>query len=111
MYKNYLARPLCRHPAHLVVDVPEQCCGVCLSTLTRRGSTDAYPEQPNLYNATYCDLARDCCLVGATDEVLADYFGVTHRTIQNWIATHPDFADAVRKGRIVADAKVARAPF
>ena len=69
------------------------------------------PGQPNLYNPTYSDLARDYCLVGATNEVLADYFGVSRRTIQNWIATHPDFADAVRKGRIVADAKVVRALF
>ena len=58
------------------------------------------PGQPNLYNPTYCELARDYCLVGATNEVLADYFGVTRRTIQNWIAAHPDFADAVRKGRV-----------
>ena len=69
------------------------------------------PGQPELYNPTYCDLARDYCLVGATNEVLADYFGVSRRTIQNWIATHPDFADAVRKGRVVADAKVVRALF
>ncbi len=69
------------------------------------------PEQPKLYNPAYCELARDYCLVGATNEVLADFFGVSRRTIQNWIATHPDFADAVRKGRVAADAKVVRAPF
>jgi hypothetical protein len=69
------------------------------------------PGQPEHYNPTYCDLARDYCLVGATNEVLADYFGVSRRTIQNWIATHPDFADAVRKGRVVADARVVRALF
>ena len=28
--KNYLARPNCSHRARLVLDVPEQCCGVCL---------------------------------------------------------------------------------
>jgi hypothetical protein len=49
--------------------------------------------------------------VGATNEVLADFFGVTRRTIQNWIATHPDFADAVYRGRAVADAVVVRALF
>jgi hypothetical protein len=38
VYKNYLARPKCSHRAGLVLDVPEQCCGVCLSTLTDRGS-------------------------------------------------------------------------
>ena len=30
VYKNYLARPKCSHRARLVLDVPEQCCGVCM---------------------------------------------------------------------------------
>jgi hypothetical protein len=41
------------------------------------------PGQPKLYNPAYCELACDYCLVGATNEVLADFFGVTRRTIQN----------------------------
>ena len=39
--------------------------------------------------------------------MLGDFFGVARRTIDNWIATHPDFADAVYKGRAVADAVTA----
>ena len=35
--------------------------------------------------------------------MLGNFFGVTRRTIQNWIATHPDFADAVYRGRAVAE--------
>jgi hypothetical protein len=69
------------------------------------------PGQSKLYNPAYCELARDYCLVGATNEVLADFFGVTRRTIQNWMATHRDFAGAVREGRVAADAKVGRALF
>jgi hypothetical protein len=46
----------------------------------------ATPGQPKLSNPAYCELARDYCLVGATNEVLADFFGLTRRTIQNWIA-------------------------
>ena len=65
------------------------------------------PGQSKLDNPAYCELARDYCLVGATNEVLADFFGVTRRTIQNWMATHRDFADAVREGRVAADAKSA----
>ena len=33
---------------------------------------------------------------------------MTTRTIDNWIAVHPEFAAAVREARAVADAKVAR---
>jgi hypothetical protein len=69
------------------------------------------PGQPTLYKPEYCELAHNYCLLGATNEVLANFFGVAPRTVDNWIATHADFADAVRKGRAVADAVVVRALF
>ncbi len=71
----------------------------------------ATPGQPTSYRPEYGELAHNYCLLGATNETLADFFGVTRRTIQNWIATHPAFADAVYKGRAVADAVVVRALF
>ena len=71
----------------------------------------ATPGQPSSYKPEYIELAHNYCLLGATNEVLGDFFGVTSRTIDNWIATHPDFADAVYKGRAVADAVVVRALF
>ena len=71
----------------------------------------ATPGQPTSYKPEYCELADNYCLLGATNEVLGDFFGVTSRTIDNWIATHPDFADAVKRGRAVADAVVVRALF
>ncbi len=64
--------------------------------------------QPTLYKSEYCDQAHNYCLLGATNEDLAGFFDVTRRTIDNWIAAHPDFATAVRTGRIVADMRVAR---
>ena len=71
----------------------------------------ATPGQPTSYKPEYIELAHNYCLLGATNETLGDFFGVTSRTIDNWIATHPDFADAVRRGRAVADAVVVRALF
>ena len=71
----------------------------------------ATPGQPTSYKPDYCELAHNYCLLGATNEVLAGFFGVAPRTVDNWIATHPDFADAVRKGRAQADAVVVRALF
>jgi hypothetical protein len=59
----------------------------------------ATPGQPTLYKPEYIELAHNYCLLGATNETLGDFFGVTRRTLQNWIATHPDFADAVHRGR------------
>jgi hypothetical protein len=62
----------------------------------------ATPGQPTSYKPEYDELAHNYCLLGATNEVLAGFFGVTRRTIQNWIATHPDFANAVYRGRAAA---------
>lgn len=66
------------------------------------------PGRPTLYRPDYCELARNYCLLGATNEVLGGFFCVTARTIDNWIAGHPEFAAAVREGRAFADAQVAR---
>ena len=71
-----------------------------------RGSTDGQPRTTDALQ--YIELAHSYCLLGATDEVLGDFVGVMRRTIWNWIATHLDFADAVRCGRAVVDAAVVR---
>ncbi|GEP60637.1 hypothetical protein RSO01_78030 [Reyranella soli] len=65
------------------------------------------PGRPTSYRPDHCDLAREHCLLGATNDELAEVFEVSPRTIDNWIAHHPDFAAAVRGGRRRADAKVA----
>ena len=64
--------------------------------------------RPTLYRPEFCELARNYCLLGATNEDLGDCFGVTSRTIDNWIAVHPEFATAVREAKALADARVAR---
>lgn len=64
--------------------------------------------QPTLYRPDYCTQAHNYCLLGATNEELGTFFDVTRRTIDNWIAAHPDFAVAVKSGRVAADARVAR---
>ena len=64
--------------------------------------------QPTSYKPDYCTQAHNYCLLGATNEDLAGFFDVTRRTIDNWIASHADFAAAVRSGRVVADMRVVR---
>jgi hypothetical protein len=66
------------------------------------------PEQPTSYKAEHCVLARNYCLLGATNEELARFFEVSPRTIDNWIRTHVAFADAVAHGKLLADAEVAQ---
>ena len=64
--------------------------------------------RPTAYRREFCELAHNYCLLGATNEELAGFFDVAPRTVDNWIANHPPFAEAVRTGRVVADARVAR---
>ena len=64
--------------------------------------------RPTSYRPEYDELARNYCLLGATNEELGGFFGVSLRTVDNWIARHPEFATAVRRGRAFADARVAR---
>ena len=40
----------------------------------------ATPGQPTSYNPEFCELAHNYCLLGATNEVLANFFDLTPRT-------------------------------
>lgn len=63
-----------------------------------------------LYNPDYHDdWAWSLALKGATDQELAEAFGVSKRTILRWKNEHPSFAEAYQRGKDVADAKVKRA--
>src|SRR5260370_22064043 len=65
--------------------------------------------RPTTYKPENAEIARQNCMIGATNEALAERFGVCRRTIDNWIATIPEFSDAVRQGREVADGAVVSA--
>jgi hypothetical protein len=64
------------------------------------------PGRPTLYKPENDELARKFCMLGATNQDLAGLFDVAVRTIDNWLATIPEFAAAVKRGRDVADAEV-----
>ena len=64
--------------------------------------------RPTAFDPDLCDQAHNYCLLGATNDELASFFNVSPRTIDNWIARHADFRTAVKRGRVVADARVAR---
>ena len=64
--------------------------------------------RPTSFHPDMCEQAHNYCLLGATNDELAEFFAVSPRTVDNWIAQRPDFAEAVKSGRIIADARVAR---
>jgi len=56
------------------------------------------------------DLSRQVyllCLLGATDQEVADVFGVEPVTIDFWKRTKPEFSEAMERGKIQTDAGVA----
>jgi hypothetical protein len=69
------------------------------------------PGRPTLYRQHYAELARNYCRLGAVNDELAAFFRVSPRTLDNWLRTHPAFASAVRDGRAIADAAIARRLF
>ncbi len=52
-------------------------------------------------------MAYKFCLLGASDEKLAALFEVSVATISNWKNDHPEFLEALKRGKEVADAEVA----
>jgi NADPH-dependent curcumin reductase CurA len=64
--------------------------------------------RPSTYRSEFAELARNYCLLGATDVALSSFFGVTDRTIRLWKKNQPDFAAAMESGKTMADAMVAR---
>lgn len=65
------------------------------------------PGRKSLYREEYSDQAFKLCLLGATDEELADFFQVAVKTIYNWKDEHPAFLQATIDGKVKADAEVA----
>lgn len=67
--------------------------------------------RPSPYKEEMNKLAYQFCLLGATNEKLAELLGVSLATIGLWIQTKPAFSDAIKAGREIADAEIAEATF
>lgn len=63
--------------------------------------------RPSGYKEEYNRIARNLCLLGATDKELAEALGISERTLNNWKAKHPDFMQAIKHGRTLPDGEVA----
>ncbi|HBE5525020.1 TPA: terminase [Escherichia coli] len=62
--------------------------------------------RPTKYQEAYAEQARKLCLLGYTDEELADFFEVSESTINKWKLDYPKFSESIKKGKAVADAEV-----
>ncbi len=67
--------------------------------------------RPTVYKPENAEIARNACMLGATNETLAARFEVCRRTIDSWIATIPEFSLAIKQGREGANEAVVSALF
>jgi hypothetical protein len=67
--------------------------------------------RPSSYRSDFAEQAEKLCRLGATDENLADFFGVCAKTIANWKDAEPEFLQALKSGKAPADTEVTDALF
>jgi hypothetical protein len=64
--------------------------------------------RPTDYDPEYVRQVERLCDLGATDDEIAEFFGVSVRTIHRWKIDHPDFCHAMKIGKSAADDRVER---
>lgn len=64
--------------------------------------------RPSSFKAEYVEQAEKLCKLGATDVELADFFEVSVATLYRWKNEFPEFCDALKSGKEVADERVER---
>lgn len=67
--------------------------------------------RPTDYKPEFVIQAQKLCELGATDVELADFFGVSGRTIYRWQIKYPDFCQALKTGKEAVDDRVERSLF
>lgn len=64
--------------------------------------------RPSKYKPEFAGQAEKLCKLGATDIEVADFFGVSDRTIYRWQADHEEFCQALKAGKDECDDRVER---
>ncbi|QIB38135.1 helix-turn-helix domain-containing protein [Rhizobium oryzihabitans] len=63
------------------------------------------------YKPEYAEQAEKLCEQGLTDKQLAEFFGVSDRTIQRWKIEYPEFCQSLKVGKDISDEAVERSLF
>lgn len=62
--------------------------------------------RPTLYKPEFVEQATKLCEQGCTEFEIAEHFHVDRMTLYRWKAAHPEFRDALRLAKAVADDRV-----
>jgi hypothetical protein len=63
--------------------------------------------RPSAWRPEFAEQAFKYCLLGATDIQMAEFFGVSNQTFNNWKKKQPALVEALARGKAVANAEVA----
>lgn len=64
--------------------------------------------RPSKFKTEFITQAEKLCLLGATDQEIADFFEVEVRTLYRWKADNEEFCQALKAGKESADDRVER---
>lgn len=67
--------------------------------------------RPSKYKPEYAEQASKLCFLGATDEMLADFFHVSVPTLNKWKKDYPDFLKSLKESKDLLDSKVEHSLF
>ncbi len=76
--------------------------------VVKAAETKRSAGRPTAYKPEYAEQVVHLCKLGATDEELARFFGVTVRTLYRWKAQHEAFCQAIKITGAEADQRVER---
>lgn len=64
--------------------------------------------RPSKYDEKFNEQVYKLCLLGATDKEMADFFQIDEATFHRWKHDYPQFCDSLTRGKMSADADVAK---
>lgn len=67
--------------------------------------------RPTKYKAEYAKTASSLAKLGATNQEMAEAFGVSLSTLKLWVVRHAEFSAAIKLGKDAADERVVDALF
>jgi len=76
-------------------------------TATDKAAAKSKRGRPSSYRSEYAEQAYKLCLLGATDEEMADFFQVAESTLNLWKKEYAVFSESITRGKLMADAEVA----
>lgn len=64
--------------------------------------------RPSAFKEEFPKIAEKMCELGATDDEIAEAFGVCVRSIHSWKHQHEEFSSSLKTGKALADERVER---